>query len=746
MKQIFLPLIALFICISNIYAQRTSTDLFSVNTNPTKILTDKFDSQVKEPVYLKINKSELGRIYTERNAALQLNIPVVSKNVNSTYVLDLIKFDVTSSETKFVKKTASGDIEFTPENTILSYTGRVRGIEKSFVTITFSDDKMMGILISGNENYTVGTTDENDRINDNYILFQESFRKVHNEFKCGTETTEISESIKKLMNEYKPSQDNMTPNFLKAKIAIDVDFTTYNVYGANVTTASNWALGLMAAVSSVYVKEINCFLEVNYIRVWTVQDPYTSNSGNVLLNQFRTEWINNQSGVERTLAHMLSRRSNPKLDVAGIAYLDVLCNQGFGYGLSIGQNGGAPQLPNYSYDVAVTAHEIGHNFGSNHTHNCGWVGGPIDTCYEIEGGCYSGPTHPTVGTIMSYCDIVSGGSLVLNFGPQPQALIRSRAENVGCLTENNRPVYLALPKGGETFRTGNTAAIWWGSNSSGNVNIEFSSNNGANWNVIQNNVPAQQRTISWVVPYIASTTQAKVRIYNSAAPSEADTSDSTFRIILSLNSFSAISPPQLTVLNVHPNAINSYQTFRWGSAGSHPTIRYNWKIRRTGVPDKLFQSNGSGTDTSITFRYSMLDSIRASFNAGDSILTLWSATAYNGIDSSTSNSLIVILNGRNTVGVTQISSEIPAEFNLFNNYPNPFNPVTNIKFDIPKSSFVKLHIYDSKGAVVSELVNTNLQAGSYNYSFDAVKLSSGVYFYRVEAGSFTETKRMILLK
>ncbi|HEX2682868.1 MAG TPA: M12 family metallo-peptidase, partial [Ferruginibacter sp.] len=479
--------------------------------------------------------------------------------------------------------------------------------------------------------------------------------------------------IKKLMSQYKPKSDNATSTFLKAQIAVDVDFATYNSFGGNMTNATAWALAQMTAVSAVYVKEINCQLEISYVRVWTTQDPYTSTSGQVMLNQFGNEWNATQQGVPRTIAHLLSRRNN--VDVAGIAWLGVLCSPNLGYGLSATLTGVAPNLPNYTYDVETTAHEIGHNFGSEHTHSCSWVGGPIDTCVEVEGGCYNGPLHPTVGTIMSYCDISGGGSVIMTFGPQPGAVIRNGAESAGCITANNRAILLALPKGGETFRTGNTAAVWWGANSSGNINIEYSSNNGTSWNVIQNNVPAQQRTINWVVPYIASTTQAKVRIYNPANPSEADTSDATFRIILSLNYFTANTPVQLTVLGVNPGAVNSYQTFTWGSSGSHPTIRYNWKIKRPGGQDRLFQSNNSGIDSSITLRYSFLDSVRAAFNAGDSILTIWSATAYNGVDSATSNSLIVILK-RTTVGITQISSVVPAEYNLFNNYPNPFNPVT----------------------------------------------------------------------
>ena len=98
-----------------------------------------------------------------------------------------------------------------------------------------------------------------------------------------------------------------------------------------------------------------------------------------------------------------------------------------------------------------------------------------------------------------------------------------------------------------------------------------------------------------------------------------------------------------------------------------------------------------------------------------------------------------------TTGV-QSNNEIPLNFNLHQNYPNPFNPLTKIKFDIPKQSFVKLVIYDLLGREVSVLVNNELKSGRYDVSFDAVNYSSGIYFYKLTAGDFTDTKKMVLMK
>lgn len=97
-------------------------------------------------------------------------------------------------------------------------------------------------------------------------------------------------------------------------------------------------------------------------------------------------------------------------------------------------------------------------------------------------------------------------------------------------------------------------------------------------------------------------------------------------------------------------------------------------------------------------------------------------------------------------GVSLVPSEIPNSYLLLQNYPNPFNPVTNIEFQIPKSSNVKLAVYDMTGKELEVLINKNLSAGIYRYDWDASKYSSGVFFYTITAGDFTETRKMILIK
>ncbi|MBN2571759.1 MAG: T9SS type A sorting domain-containing protein [Ignavibacteriales bacterium] len=103
----------------------------------------------------------------------------------------------------------------------------------------------------------------------------------------------------------------------------------------------------------------------------------------------------------------------------------------------------------------------------------------------------------------------------------------------------------------------------------------------------------------------------------------------------------------------------------------------------------------------------------------------------------------------NTGGLSNIQgqpNQIPDNYSLEQNYPNPFNPSTNIKFSLPEASIVKLSIYNILGEQVSLLKNEQMNAGVHTVDFNAGNLTSGVYFYRIEAEDFTEVKKMILLK
>jgi hypothetical protein len=96
--------------------------------------------------------------------------------------------------------------------------------------------------------------------------------------------------------------------------------------------------------------------------------------------------------------------------------------------------------------------------------------------------------------------------------------------------------------------------------------------------------------------------------------------------------------------------------------------------------------------------------------------------------------------------VGQEANQSPAKFALYQNYPNPFNPSTTIRYELPGSADVRLTVYDVLGREVSVLVNERKPAGTYDVKFDASALSSGVYLFRLTAGGFVKSGKMVVLR
>ena len=97
------------------------------------------------------------------------------------------------------------------------------------------------------------------------------------------------------------------------------------------------------------------------------------------------------------------------------------------------------------------------------------------------------------------------------------------------------------------------------------------------------------------------------------------------------------------------------------------------------------------------------------------------------------------------LGFSQIPNYVPKYYNLFQNFPNPFNPETRIKFNLPKEGKVSIKIFDVLGRIVYTKEEYE-KAGSYELTFDGSSLASGVYFYRIESGGFVDSKKMVLIR
>lgn len=165
-----------------------------------------------------------------------------------------------------------------------------------------------------------------------------------------------------------------------------------------------------------------------------------------------------------------------------------------------------------------------------------------------------------------------------------------------------------------------------------------------------------------------------------------------------------------------------------GSDQDYATVKYD----PSGVQQWALRYNGTGNSYDES-RLLAIDTMGNVYVAGTSR------------SSNTARDYVTIKYSQ-TIGIQNISAEIPGGFSLSQNYPNPFNPVTNIVFSLPKSGLTKLKVFDITGKEIAVLVNQNLSAGTYNVDFDASHLSSGTYFYMMEANEFREVKKMVVVK
>lgn len=241
-------------------------------------------------------------------------------------------------------------------------------------------------------------------------------------------------------------QSARTTGCESAVIAIDTDYEfTANVFGGNTVASADYALTLLGAVSTIYERDVNVSMTVGYLRVWgTDVDPYGGEPEmGAFLNNVRSHWRNNMQGISRVVTHGLSGRGLG----GGVAWVGVLCSPDWGYAVSTGIAGSFPLPPTDhragNWDPFVVAHELGHNFGTGHTH---------DSYDPVIDGCGLGDCSAAWGgTIMSYCHGCGGGmaNIVLAFHPRVQEVIEATVANAGCFTFLDSG-FAALDDRGET--------------------------------------------------------------------------------------------------------------------------------------------------------------------------------------------------------------------------------------------------------------------------------------------------------
>lgn len=177
--------------------------------------------------------------------------------------------------------------------------------------------------------------------------------------------------------------------------------------------------------------------------------------------------------------------------------------------------------------------------------------------------------------------------------------------------------------------------------------------------------------------------------------------------------------------NVNPNGVFARAWFFWDTNSNLS------ELKSTPIQSVGFSSNTVSISAKLT---------------GLTANTTYYYTVFAQNSSRSSSGQILHFTTSSATAVEEINKSVPIEYVLHQNFPNPFNPVTSIEFSLPKSSYVTLTIFSTLGTQIQTLINQKLSPGTYRAQWDTIDVPSGVYFYHLVAGSFAETKKMLLLR
>ncbi len=374
---------------------------------------------------LKPTETQLKKIVAEKPKFLRLKLP--DPNSNGTITVLLYEKEIYTSNFKI---TVSDNSIAVPAKAV-NYRGMIENKNNSFAAISIYENEVMGLICDERGNFNLGKL-KNDNQN-THIFYNDKDLTATNPFVCGT-----TEDIKKLKNNNRIGGNNNTSSVNCANLSWETDQDIYTDKGS-IGLVSTYINGLFNQVSTLYNND-GITVNLESLFIWNTVDPYIGPSSGDYLDQFGT----NRTSFTGDLAHLIGYGGG-----GGVAWLDVLCDGSTSYrmgysGISANYN----SVPTYSWTVEVVSHEQGHNFGSEHTHDCVWNGnntaidgcGPASGYPSSPGGCAQA-VIPVKGTIMSYCHLSGGNgiNLALGFGPQPLALILSRINTSSCLTPCSAP-------------------------------------------------------------------------------------------------------------------------------------------------------------------------------------------------------------------------------------------------------------------------------------------------------------------
>jgi len=287
---------------------------------------------------------------------------------------------------------------------------------------------------------------------------------------------------------------------------------------------------------------------------------------------------------------------------------------------------------------------------------------------------------------------------------------------------------LLTPNGGDTLYVGETYNIsWWSNQLSPFLNLEFSTNAGASWNLIASNLSTSQNNFLWTVPNLISNT-CFIRVGNF--PCKYDVSDNFFVITY---------PLPVELLSFSSSVVDDDVTLNWTTATE--TNNSGFQIERNTPLNPLSRGEAEGRG--------VWENI--SFVSGNGTTTETQTYSFKDENLSTGKYQYRLkqIDFDGTFEYSNIvEGEIlpPIKFSLEQNFPNPFNPTTTIKWQTPKEAFQTLKVFDVLGNEVAILVNEVKPAGLHQVEFNASALASGLYFYHLKYEGITLTKKMLTIK
>ncbi|HEY1054220.1 MAG TPA: M12 family metallo-peptidase, partial [Emticicia sp.] len=372
-----------------------------------------------------LNQAELTKLEQKKAPFLNLTIPSSKQNA---FELELIPINIYGPQFKLL----NSQNKETLSSKGFHYQGIIKGDSTSLVALSITNGEVSGFISNQNGNHILGKLKSSKQ----YILYNDKDLMHKGTADCGVS----DESIKQIVStEVSQTTSNSSVSCVPIQIHLEADHKIYQDHDSSTVLTTNFVTNLFAQIAVLYSNE-GIGIQVSEIKIWEVTDPF---AWTVTFQQQYFAYVSYiGENFNGHLAHLMSGRALG----GGKGEIDQLCNKGKSISSRIDTI--VVEVPTYSWSVNQIAHEIGHNIGSPHTHNCGWPGGPIDNCWYTEsptggtGQCGSGPPPVNGGTIMSYCHLTGHGiNFAHGFGTLPGNLLRSRAQ--ACLGITTPPISLS---------------------------------------------------------------------------------------------------------------------------------------------------------------------------------------------------------------------------------------------------------------------------------------------------------------